>query len=173
MGVREVNIERPEDIEIDEISQPRYTGRHYSIDWAICNGSVLWGIESIGTPTQLAQFAMWCTPTTNTSPRPSKWLQLHIARALPNFTGIVNVETIGPNVVEVHFRPSVEFFRLYGREAVTALMQVARGERCPVPEVAGGVVVVTPKGAKRVRPNLWGEDSWRSGLHYLPSELDQ
>ncbi len=35
---------------------------------------------------------------------------------LPSFTGVVNVETIGGFIIEIHMRQSAQWLRLYGRQ---------------------------------------------------------
>lgn len=167
-GVRRADIASNETVAEREIAQPYYSGTHRSTDWAVWNGRVVWGIESEGVPVpgRLARFAMWCTPP-EPAPRPGPKFYQAVFEAIPAFTGVVNVETIGPDVVEVHFRPSIELFRCYGPDAVDALMATARGERVDAPDVTGGAVIVTPRDSLRVQPREWGEFSWRRDLHYL------
>ena len=158
----------------DEMCQSKYTGCHLSIDFALRSGLVLWGIQATGFPT-LGRFGRFCQWTVEAG-APSVFNGAVWPRhftdameiALPRYTGVVNAELIEGKVIEVHFRPSLEFFPLYGEVAVRALMEAACGSASiGPPPVSGGVMQVIARGTRRVKVRReFGEWSWRRSLIY-------
>ena len=159
-----------------DMAQPLYQGTHTSTDYAVSKGSVCWGIESIGHPMPggcpFGQFTHWDVGVhTFVSPAPTVNNMVH--KHLRDFTGVVNIEAIGGHPIEVHFRPSLAFFPLYGEEAVCAVLAVACGEggrwfRSPKPpHVTGGRLLIEPKEAHKVWVKDMEEESWRERLVFI------
>ena len=146
-------------------AQPLYSGAHLSTDWAVVRGVPLWGIQTEGVPAGFGRFVAWhgCRVVSDPAPRFASGFN----GLMRKFSGVVNVETIGGEISEVHFRPSLELFRLYGTRAVRALMRVAQGHPSQRPPVRGGSLIVVPRGAVDVVPEAWGEESWRGNLCYV------
>lgn len=138
--------------------QPFYSGTHASTDVAIRDGVVRWGIEAVGQPTaQPGLFRRWSITDDGIT-------AVKVPLELHDFTGCLNVETIDDNVIEVHFRPSLELFPLYGDDAIEALLTGA--EKPPV--VKGGDLVVATDETQVVDLKALGEVSDRAFLAYFP-----
>ena len=159
-----------------QIVQPYYRGRQESIDWVVVHGSPRWGVAARGEPVpgKLGQFFRW---TVYSDIEPSVYCAQRdeIKAALPHFTGVVNVESIEGQVVEVHFRPSAEFFPLYGDDVITRLMDTANNLPGDQPARAkGGVVQVIPHHSENGdtltidTARDFQEQSWRQQLIYRP-----
>lgn len=155
----------------ERVVQRAYTGPHVSTDWAIRDGLPLWGIATLGLPgRRFGEFAGWHCPHAPTSG--AAWLQraLGLDPFFSRYTGVLNVETIGVNVIEAHMRPSVEFFRLYGRAASFAVVDAARGEAPDMrPPVTGGILSTVAHDAhvETVHAVDMKETSWRRALIFV------
>ena len=147
------------------VVQRPFTGEHVSTDWAFRGGLPLWGIATLGVASgKFGQFDCWCCPHS---------MQNLPKFNLPGYTGILNVEAIGGNIIEAHMRPSLEFFRLYGRAASFAVADAARGvvsDHCP--PVDGGVLVPVGREAhvETISAITLKEASWRRALMFVTSE---
>lgn len=154
-----------------EIAQPVYAGYHTSTDFAVYEGTVLWGIAATGFPApgRRGQFTGWEVHRGRAVFGGGAPFETRVAENLPDYSGVLNVETIDGNIIEAHFRPSIEFFPLYGDDATTELMRAAIGYPTDFPKVRGGLLQVIPRSARVVdcRSDL-GEWSWRRSLAYLP-----
>jgi hypothetical protein len=104
------------------------SGPHVSTDVALVAGRAVWWRHTTGRALAGGTFDYW---TIHARPRPrlecslGRWL----ARHLPGFTGVVNLETIGGVIIECHLRMSEQWVDLNGRgwlESVVALYE--RGE---------------------------------------------
>lgn len=162
--------EPPPEMSADEVLQPYYDGRHRSVDVAVWNGAPVWTIPARGWPSaHFGRFLAWeVLPVVL---EPTQEIRDFCARALPSFTGVINMEYILGHVIEIHLRPSVEFFPLYG-DAAPHVLRAAYGQKVAADEldVAGGEMIVLPRGssATTVTSEELGEtDSWRSSLTYL------
>ena len=104
------------------------TGRHVSSDAAVVDGVVRWWRHVTGLPAGGGTFDYW---TVHASPEPALEASLGgwIASNVAGFTGLVNVETVGGSIIEVHLRATDQWPDLYGRGWVDALVHLyARGE---------------------------------------------
>ncbi len=159
--------------------QRYYQGLHSSTDYAVWKGKIQWGIGSRGYPYgEFGRFSHWDVGI-DQWPReafssPETPLMQAVRKELPDYTGVLNVEDIGGSITEVHFRPSMEFFPLYGVEAATMLVRVGlgKGSRPDMPEVGRGRMLVEPRDAMRVDMRAeFAERSWRKGLVFIAGEL--
>jgi hypothetical protein len=88
-------------------------GDHVSTDLAVVDGSVRWLRHAIGLPLERGMFDRWIVedgirPDVEATAR--EW----IGRNLAGYTGMVNAETIGGRIIEVHLRFSDQWpVRLY------------------------------------------------------------
>ena len=152
--------------DVERIVQPEHTGPHISTDWAFRDGLPLWGISTLGLPgRRFGEFVGWHCPHLWQLPMPN-----FPEFDCPGYTGVLNIETIGGHVIEAHMRPSLEFFRLYGRAASFAVVDAARGEApdtCPA--VTGGLLVPVAHDAvvETIPTVAVKETSWRRALHYV------
>jgi hypothetical protein len=92
---------------------PLLEGAHVSTDLAVVAGEVRWTRHATGRPTHGGMFDYW---TVHARPIPElaepirRWIAIHLA----GYTGMVNVETIGGTVIDVHLRFSDQWPDLYG-----------------------------------------------------------
>ena len=141
--------------------QPYYRfGYHESTDVVITAGSVSWGVTAVGQPTScLGLFRRW----TLTDYRPPP---IVIPDCMADFYGCINVESIGEKVIEVHFRPTLELFPLYGDAVINHMIDgVALAPDGPMPK---GEMIVVNRDTKVVDLDALGEVSDRRALVYLP-----
>jgi hypothetical protein len=104
-------------------------GEHVSSDVAVERGRAVWWRHATGIPAQGGTFDRWIV---HAAPRPAleaacgAW----IARHLPGYTGMVNLETIGggteadAGIIEVHLRFADQWPDLYGSGWVAALIRL-------------------------------------------------
>ena len=162
-----------------EIWQRRYYGEHWSLDIPIIDGlhvpTIAVGI-GIQDEIHLGHFLAWKI-------RPFDFndnirIQTHImpfAKRLKGFRGIVNMEFIRStkaiHLLEIHLRPSVEFFPIYGRRCVRSIFDFYSETRSTILPCTRGVVLVEPRYAQTLdlEPECL-ENSWRKRLHYVQTE---
>jgi hypothetical protein len=90
-----------------------FTGEHVSTDIAAVAGQPRWWRHAVGRAAGHGTFDYW---TILAEPRPdierycAAWLQGN----LPGYTGMVNIETIGGRIIEIHLRFSDQWPDLYG-----------------------------------------------------------
>jgi len=95
------------------IWMPLLAGEHVSTDVAVVKGRAAWWRHTIGLPLEGGMFDYW---TVLAEDRPEveaycgEWLAAHLS----GYTGMVNFETIGARIIEVHLRFSDQWVDLYG-----------------------------------------------------------
>ena len=95
---------------------PLLTGEHVSSDAALVRGRACWWRHAIGVEGEGGTFESWQVLA---QARPeleadcARWLQRHLG----HYTGLVNLETIGGKIIEVHLRFADQWPDLYGGEA--------------------------------------------------------
>jgi hypothetical protein len=104
------------------------TGEHVSTDYAVVRGETLWCRHTLGIPGGAGTFDYWVIEARerlrlrNYS---SDWIRAH----LPDYTGMVNVETIGGRIIEAHLRFADQWPDLYGPRWLDAVVRLyQRGE---------------------------------------------
>jgi hypothetical protein len=103
-------------------------GRHVSSDAAVVDGEPHWWRHVTGTPSGEGTFDHWtvhATPDSAIENYCGDWIRRH----LRGYTGIVNVETIGGRIIEVHLRMSDQWPDLYGAGWVDALIRLYHERR--------------------------------------------
>ena len=104
------------------------TGRHVSSDAAVVSGTVRWWRHVTGRPAGGGMFDYW-TVHADADPALEAAIGGWLAEHLHDYTGMVNVETIGGLIIEVHLRASDQWPDLYGHGWVEALAGLyAHGE---------------------------------------------
>ncbi|HUF86022.1 MAG TPA: hypothetical protein VMM59_01465 [Thermohalobaculum sp.] len=101
-------------------------GAHVSTDAAVVDGAPRWWRHAVGEPIGQGMFDHW---TVLAGPRPEVEAPLAawLARHLRGYTGIVNFETIGATIIEVHLRFADQWPDLYGGHAwVEAVVRLYR-----------------------------------------------
>lgn len=96
-------------------------GEHVSTDIAIAKGKPAWWCHTTGHPGAGGTFDYW---TIHAERRPAleetsgAWVERH----LPDYTGMLNLETIGGWIIEAHLRFADQWPDLYGAGWVEALI---------------------------------------------------
>ncbi len=96
-------------------------GRHVSTDVAVLSGQPRWWRHALGLPAGGGTFDYWIIgiePEAGLQSRLDAWIQTH----LDGYTGLVNVESIGGAIIEVHLRLTDQWPDLYGPGWVTAVI---------------------------------------------------
>jgi hypothetical protein len=98
-------------------------GRHVSSDVAVVDGHAAWWRHATGKPGAEGTFDHWTIHAAADGEIESQardW----IARHLAGYTGMVNLETIGERIIEVHLRFADQWPDLYGPGWVEALVRL-------------------------------------------------
>lgn len=107
---------------------PLFEGEHVSSDVAVVHGEPCWWRHAIGKALEGGIFDYWTVLADNRAEIEDycgNWLRLHLS----GYTGMVNFETIGARIIEVHLRFADQWPDLYGRGWVDALVRLyAEGE---------------------------------------------
>lgn len=103
-------------------------GEHLSTDAAVVNGEVEWTRHTAGTPLEGGMFDYW-TVLANERPEVEGYLANWVQANMPNYTGMLNFETIGARIIEVHMRFADQWPDLYGEGWVEALIRLY-AEQC-------------------------------------------
>ncbi len=101
----------------------RLQGRHISSDVAIVDGQPYWWRHVTGAPGPEGTFDHWkvhAAPEQEIEDYCSTWIRAH----LQGYTGILNIETIGARMIEVHLRMSDQWPDLYGPGWVEAVIRL-------------------------------------------------
>jgi hypothetical protein len=98
-------------------------GEHVSTDVAVVSGKIAWLRHTVGTPLEGGMFDHW-TVLAESRPGIAAYLGEWIGRHMPNYTGMLNFETIGERIIEVHMRFADQWPDLYGAGWVAALVRL-------------------------------------------------
>jgi hypothetical protein len=98
-------------------------GRHVSSDAAVVDGSVRWWRHTTGAPAGDGTFDHWTVHAAHDSAIEA-WCGDWAARHLRGYTGMVNFETIGERIIEVHLRFADQWPDLYGSGWVEAVIRL-------------------------------------------------
>jgi hypothetical protein len=104
------------------------SGAHVSSDFAVLRGRPVWWRHCTGAPGEKGMFDYW-TLHAQSMPTLEERLEQWIERHLDGFTGIVNFETIGECIIEVHLRMSEQWLDLNGRGWLAAVVRLYADER--------------------------------------------
>jgi hypothetical protein len=103
-------------------------GRHVSSDVAVVRGEPRWWRHVTGKPAGEGTFDHWiihAEPDSSIEESCGAWIETN----LPGYTGMLNLETIGGTIIEVHLRFADQWPDLYGPGWVDALVELyERGE---------------------------------------------
>jgi hypothetical protein len=107
---------------------PLLEGEHVSTDVAVVDGEPRWWRHVVGLPLPHGLFDYW-TILDEARPALEDRLGAWIRRHLAGYVGMLNLETIGGTIIEVHLRFSDQWPDLYGAgwtEALVALYEHRR-----------------------------------------------
>jgi hypothetical protein len=98
-------------------------GPHVSTDLALARGEIGWCRHTTGVTGAQGTFDYW---TVHAKPKPAleAYLGEWVSRNLGDFTGIVNVETIGGRIIECHLRMSEQWLDLNGKGWLAAVVRL-------------------------------------------------
>ena len=102
---------------------PLLQGEHVSSDVVVVKGEPRWWRHAIGKPLNEGMFDYWTVLGASNYDVESycgEWLH----RCLSGYTGMVNFETIGGKIIEVHLRFADQWPDLYGTGWVEALIRL-------------------------------------------------
>jgi hypothetical protein len=99
------------------------SGEHVSTDWAVVQGATAWCRHTLAIPGIDATFDYWVVEARG-RPALEKYCRDWIRDHLPDYTGMLNIETIGGRIIEAHLRFADQWPDLYGREWLDALVRL-------------------------------------------------
>lgn len=102
-----------------------FTGPHISTDCAVVQGKVVWIRHAEGFPLTGAMFKHWIVKAADDIEL-TAFLTAWVARELPRYSGMINIETIGGRIIEAQIRFADQWCDLNGAgwlEAVVGLYQ--------------------------------------------------
>jgi hypothetical protein len=103
-------------------------GEHVSSDVAVVRGEARWWRHVVGRPLAGGTFDWW-TVLAEARPEIEAYCAAWLAANLGDYTGMINFETIGTRIIEVHLRFSDQWPDLYGEGWLDALVGLyAKGE---------------------------------------------
>jgi hypothetical protein len=98
-------------------------GEHVSTDVAVVEGDVKWQRHSVGKPLEGGMFDYW-TVLAEGRPEVESYLETWVGTYMAGYTGMLNFETIGARIIEVHMRFADQWPDLYGSGWVEALVKL-------------------------------------------------
>lgn len=98
---------------------PVFYGRHISTDYALLDGKIVWSYSMSGHKDEKGSFTHWHF-TNSLQQHEIEWVEEHMT----GFTGIINIESIGSKIIEVHLRCSTQFVDLYGNDFIAAMIDL-------------------------------------------------
>ena len=122
---------------------PLLEGRHVSSDVAVVDGEPRWWRHVTGAPSGEGTFDHWTVHAARDAEVES-YCGAWIRERLANYTGILNIETIGGRMIEVHLRMSDQWPDLCGAGWVDAVVRLYLAHRWDFPDIdrRDGVSVV-------------------------------
>ena len=98
-------------------------GEHVSSDIAVVEGEARWWRHVLGKALDEGKFDYWSV-LAESRPEVESYCGEWIRKNLPDYTGIVNLETIGTRIIEVHLRFADQWPDLYGKGWLDALVRL-------------------------------------------------
>lgn len=98
-----------------------FSGDHVSTDCAVVKGEVKWLRHATGFPWTSAMFRHWIIHATQNIEL-NDFLVDWVARELPHYTGMINIETIGGKIIEAQIRFADQWCDLNGTDWLDAVV---------------------------------------------------
>ena len=98
-------------------------GEHLSTDCAIVKGEVIWLRHAKGEAAGDGMFKYW-TLLRSTRAHVATYLRRWVKRHAPDFTGMINFETIGGRIIEAHLRFADQWVDLNGKGWMEAVVRL-------------------------------------------------
>jgi len=143
----------------------RLTGAHVISDWAVVRGEPHWCRHAQGMAGPGGTFDYWIIEA---QPRPllEDYCRDWIRRNLPDYTGMLNIETIGGRIIEVHLRMVDQWPDLYGQRWVDAVVHLYAHQEWDFHDAPTAdqysVALFGPHGIPYVHPSPAREAAYRS-----------
>jgi hypothetical protein len=99
------------------------SGEHISTDWAVVRGETSWWRHTLGIPGIAGTFDYWMIQA-RARPRLESYCRSWIRTYLPDYTGMLNIETIGGRIIEAHLRFADQWPDLYGGAWLDAMVRL-------------------------------------------------
>ena len=99
------------------------SGEHFSSDWAVVNGRTLWCRHTLGITGAAGTFDYWIV-LAQSRPGLESYCRGWIRRNLRDYTGMLNIETIGGRIIEAHLRFADQWPDMYGYNWVAAMVRL-------------------------------------------------
>jgi hypothetical protein len=130
-------------------------GRHVSSDVAVLDGAPVWwrhATGKLGTEGTFDHWTVHAAADPEIEARAGGWIGRHLA----GYTGMINLETIGGHIIEVHLRFADQWPDLYGAGWVEALVGLYQHGRWDYPDTdrrdGYSVVLFGPHGPRYRHP---------------------
>lgn len=118
-----------------------FSGPHISTDCAVVKGSVQWIRHAEGIPWTEGTFRHWIIRAEDDGPL-TRFLTDWIARELLDYSGMINIETIGGRIIEAQIRFADQWCDLYGADWFRSVVALYGEGRWPsVPHMPEGYSV--------------------------------
>jgi len=98
-------------------------GEHVSTDAAVVQGEVKWQRHTVAKPLDGGMFDYWIVLAED-RPEIERYLAAWVRNHMPGYTGMLNIETIGTRIIEVHMRFADQWPDLYGDGWIAALVKL-------------------------------------------------
>ncbi len=102
---------------------PLFEGAHVSSDVAVVDGEPRWWRHVSGAALEGCMFDYWSVHAA-ANPEVENYCGEWIRKRLTGYTGMLNLETIGGRIIEVHLRFADQWPDLYGKGWVEALVRL-------------------------------------------------
>lgn len=134
-----------------------FVGPHVSTDCAVVKGQVQWMRHAEGFPLSEGTFSHWVIRAEDEDSL-GRNLAAWIARELPHYTGLINIETIGGRIIEAQIRFADQWCDLYGADWFQSAVALYGEGRWPsVPHTPEGYSVPLFARHGNVPPHPSGE----------------
>jgi hypothetical protein len=100
---------------------PLLQGEHISTDAAVVDGRCVWLRHALGETWSEGMFKHW-TIEAGGRPTLDHYISEWIAANMSGYSGMMNIETIGGRIIEVHLRFADQWCDLYGADWMSALV---------------------------------------------------
>jgi hypothetical protein len=107
----------------DDFWMKLLTGDHVSSDWAVVEGEAAWCRHTRGIPGVGGTFDYWIIEA-RVRRRLERYCRAWIRSHLPDYTGMLNIETIGGRIIEAHLRFADQWPDLYGHRWLDAVVRL-------------------------------------------------
>ncbi len=192
MGVGSCELNSPADYEAayapGHFWSTLLQGQHVSSDVAIVDGTPRWWRHARGHTSGKGTFDHW-EIRSDADPAVEGWCDPWCRRHLAGYTGMINLETIGGRIIEVHLRFADQWPDLYGKGWVEALVGLYARKQWEFDDrrrrTGYSVVLFVPHGRRHRHPpaelqqairtmpgvsslQITFHESWRPERHAMP-----